>query len=110
MDVDDLLSLAEALEVTPVDLLVPYNPGPEEAMTAEQARAWISGIPAPWTEVRKRMFRLALIAAFSPSSYKTLHEIEEDRWWTEEEAISVQQVIRNSVAMRRPHEAVEGEE
>lgn len=52
VDVDDLLALADALNVAPVDLLVPddladdapYGITPTVTTTAVRARAWIGGV------------------------------------------------------------------
>jgi hypothetical protein len=51
VDVDDLIALAVALDITPVDLLIPgsadddttYRAAPRLEMTAGVARAWLGG-------------------------------------------------------------------
>ena len=100
VDVDDLMALADALQVMPADLLIPASETPEEEELAARLRARITGTPAPWGEVQTYLFRLALSAAFSPSATKTIRTIVENGLVTEDQAASISQVIRSSWEMR----------
>lgn len=110
VSVEELLTLAKALDVTPLDLLIPSGETPEEVAAAALARARMAGFPAPWDEVRESLFHLSLAAAFSPAASKTIRSMIEKDWFPEKEAVSINQVMRSSWEMQmrgRPSEPPE---
>lgn len=92
VDTDDLLALAVALGVHPVDLLVPpdladdapYKVAPLRVATADDVRAWIGGMPPGIetrliSEARRRIGRQWLATTYGLPEFR--RQSRGDEWW-----------------------------